>query len=325
MQQRCDLYLESDTTTRPTYQAQSINHLITATRLDPSSSTAFYHLAYCQAEARSIVSAIESVRASLELDSRNIQSWHLLALLLTATREWADAAKAGDAGVSVWEQADEADRAEDEGPLGNPDENEPTVEARDFGASSHTPVESTYTSSEPLLQSSGEFSTARASASQTDSMPTSRVKRLQHVIQLRMTLNIIAEKMQGSEIAMLRHQDLFAFFSIRSGRHQGREYSRGMPGAQSVTTFVERGLGESFVSVDQPRRGQDLSDSVSTGEQGDPKTKRQADELWPSAFANTAGWRQCPSICAKAGSDGRRASYRFVAGHLGRFIRSGSR
>ena len=235
------------------------------------------------------MSAIESVRSALELDSRNIQSWHLLTLLLTATREWDGAAKAGEAGVSVWEQTDEADRGEDEGPLGNPDENDPTIEARDFGASSQTPAESAHTSSEPLLLPSGGFSTAHAPTSQTMSMPTSRAKRLQHVIQLRMTLNIIAEKVQGSDIAMLRHQELFAFFSLRSGRHRGQGYSRGMSGAQSTTTFVERGLGESFVSVDQPRRGRDLGDSMSTGEQDDEKAKQRADILWSSAFADAAG------------------------------------
>lgn len=258
------IWLGSDTATRPTIQSQALNHLIAATRLDSTSATAFYHLAFCQAEARSIDSATNCVRNALELDSRNVQSWHLLALLLTAQNDWAGAAKAGEAGVSVWEQGDEIDREEEEDVLGNPSESDPTIESKDFAAT--TPSGTTKMSSEPLLEPSGAFTSLRSSPTPSSQAPSLRSKRLEAVIQLRMTLNVIAEKVQGPEVAMFRHQELFAFFSARSGKQRSQGYSRGMPGAASSTSLVERGLGESFVSVNEPTPGQGMGESAAYGE-----------------------------------------------------------
>lgn len=78
-----------------------------------------------------------------------------------------------------------------------------------------------------------------------------------------MTLNVITEKMQGAEVAMLRHQELFAFFSARSGegRRQFGYGSGGMGTLPSMSTVG--GLGGSYVSVlesDSP------GDSVVNGE-----------------------------------------------------------
>ena len=258
----------SDPTTRPAYQSQSLDHLIAATRLDPNSSIGLYHLAFCQAEARSIEPATESVRGALELDSRNVQAWHLLALLLAAQSDWAGAAKAGEAGVSVWEQEDEVDREEDEGPLRNPSENNPTVEAKDFAApsSSSTSNNMTQTSAEPLLLPSGAFATSHMSTASITVTPLSRTKRLEEIIRLRMTLNIIAEKVQGPEVAMHRQQELFAFFSARSGKQRGQGFARGMASTMSAASFVERRRRESFASVDQPGLVRGSGDAPVSGE-----------------------------------------------------------
>ncbi len=200
---------------------------------------------------------------ALELDSRNIQFWHLLALLFTAQSDWAGAAKAGEAGVSVWEQGDESDRGEDEGPLGNPSESNPAVEVTDFAATPHRPNGTGQTSSATLLQTSGAFTEPHLSSTPMCASPLSRAKRLEEVIQLRMTLNTITEKTQGPDAAMIRQQELFAFFSARSGKQRNQGYLRGMPGAVSTTSFVEKGLGESFVSVDQPGPGRNPASLVS--------------------------------------------------------------
>ncbi|WVQ93775.1 hypothetical protein IAU59_000853 [Kwoniella sp. CBS 9459] len=211
-----------DSLNRPTYQAQAINHLVASTDLNPTASS-YYHLAHCQAEARSVDAAIESIRSSLELDSRSIQAWHLLALLLSAQRDWEGATKACEAGVSVWEQDEESAAQEEEQGysqnLGDAD-----VDARDFAVIPPSPsthsIQPPSTSSARLLLLDGTFPYIAISPPRTT--PLSRSAKLEHVIRLRMTWDVIVEKTQGPEMAMLKQQELFAFFSARSGKNRGK-------------------------------------------------------------------------------------------------------
>ncbi|ORX34731.1 hypothetical protein BD324DRAFT_634724 [Kockovaella imperatae] len=237
-----------DPVTRPSYQAQALNHLSLATELDKTSATAFYHLSYCQAEARSIDAATDSIRRALELESKNIQSWHLLSLLLTAQGDWEAAAKAGEAGVSVWEQEEEREMRESEGSGvgGNPDGQNPTVDAKDFAVidGQSAPVISASTigiasNNEPLLLPSGEFKPTRVMTAPNYPPSVTRVVRLEQVIRLRMTLNVIAEKLHGPELAMLKQQELFSFFSARSGKNRGQAggISKVLPSSMSSMSF----------------------------------------------------------------------------------------
>ncbi|RXK37161.1 hypothetical protein M231_05530 [Tremella mesenterica] len=250
----------ADPTTRPTYQAQAINHLTAATSLNPKSASAFYHLAYCQAEARSINSATESVGQALELDPQNLQAWHLLALLLTASADWSGAMKACEAGVTVWEDdeasSDQDDLLDPTGPPGNPDDGDPMIESKDFAITPAVPSPLT-SSSAILLSTSGTL----RPPDRRFKPPVPRWKKLDNVIRLRMTLNIIVEKMQGPEVAMLKHQELFAFFSLRSGRHrQNFGYQRnGFQNVNSATSV--RDLGGSYVSIKFPTQPSTLVSS----------------------------------------------------------------
>ncbi|WWD22427.1 hypothetical protein CI109_106918 [Kwoniella shandongensis] len=257
---------------RPRYQAQAINHLIASTTINPTPS-AYYHLSYCQAEARSIESAIDSIRTSLEMDSRNLQAWHLLALLLTARRDWEGATKACEAGVSIWEEDEELLAGED-GFGGADVVLDPNVEARDFAVIPPTPsiAQPPETlQSRPLLHQDGCFPHLDVTPPHTT--PLSRSARLEHVIRLRMTLNVVVEKTQGPEAAMLKQQELFAFFSARSGKNRDNlGYSAGFGkggGMKSVASSNSlaamgsvaggedggRGLGGSFISVGMTEGG----------------------------------------------------------------------
>ena len=169
------------------------------------------------------------------------------------------ASKAGEAGVSVWEQDDELDQSEDEGPLGNPNDGDPTVESKDFALSKSSTLAPHQTTSEPLLLPSGAFQELRPAVGSASATPFSRAKRLKDVIRLQMTLNIITEKMQGPEVAMVRQQELFAFFSGRSGK------GKALTGTTSATSIGEKGLGGSFVSIDQPN-ARDPGPSIVSGE-----------------------------------------------------------
>lgn len=237
----------ADSTTRPTYQAQAINHLISAVKLNAGSATAFFHLAYCQAEARAIDAATDSIRQCLELDSQNLQAWHLVALLLTASGDWSGALKACDAGVSVWDESEANEDADEEGDVStNPIPTDPAVETKDFATASSTSAPTSATSAtERLLDTSG----ALRPVARSPALPVSRSKKLENVIRLRMTQAVIIERLQGPDAAMLQQQELFAFFSARSGRNR-YNFGYHRNGLQNVASVMD--LGGSYVSIAAP-------------------------------------------------------------------------
>jgi tetratricopeptide (TPR) repeat protein len=222
--------------------------LTTATLLSPKSSKAQYHLAYCLAEARQIEPAISAIRTCLELDQQNVQAWHLLALLLSASKDWEGATKACEAGIRIWEDDEENDAAEsEESPTGNPDENEPTIGTKDFASPTPTVTQPTESiSAAPIILRSGAI---RSPASLSPAPPT-RSKKLENVIRLRITYKTIIEKTQGAEPAMEEAENLFAFFSERSG--SGRSnfgYRRGLSGVMNQSMISVKDTGGSYVSV----------------------------------------------------------------------------
>lgn len=176
---------------RKQLQVQAINHLKAATALDPDSVSAYYHLAYAYAQSRQIDQALQAVRHALELDSNAVRCWHLLALLMTATGDWQAARKAAETGASLWESDDETAIA-DEGDTAY--DGQPTK-------SQHV-----------LLLPNGDLTP-------TPTIPDARPgkdERLGSILQLRMTLNTIVEKLDGPDAALVRQQELFKFFSSRT-------------------------------------------------------------------------------------------------------------
>lgn len=153
--------------------------------------------------------------------------------------------------MSVWEQDEEKELSEEEVVV--PDD--PTIAARDFG-SANDGATATTPATEPLLLPSGNFHPPHINSKPPYSALT-RAKRLENVIRLRMTLNVIAERTKGAENAMLQQQELFAFFSGRSGKNRttgGNGFSRGLTGSASFSSGPnqEKGLGGSYISVDVP-------------------------------------------------------------------------
>lgn len=209
----------------------------------------FYHLAYCLGEAREIEQGVKAVQTALELDQENVQLWHLLALLLTASKDWEGAAKACEAGIRVWEEDEEdsAEEIEESGLSGNPTDGEPNVGSKDFASSPLTvtlPAENA--PSEPLVLPSGSI---RAHQPTTQPAPT-RSKKLENVIRLRITQKVIIEQTQGPETAMEEAEDLFAFFSNRSGNKRAQfGYRKGLNQGLGESMASVRDLGGSYISV----------------------------------------------------------------------------
>ncbi|KJE05812.1 hypothetical protein I311_00538 [Cryptococcus gattii NT-10] len=194
---------------RAKYQSQSLNHLVFSTTTSPT-PTSLYHLAHAYAQARQIPQAIDAIHKSLEMDEKNVESWHLLGVLLTSMRDWEAARKAVEAGWRVWEERDERDRQVNDSMVDGESDQRESREfiSKDFAAPTAAAAAA---AAAPLVLPTGTFP---ALPPLPESPPTSS-QNLAQVIRLRMTLNMIIEKTQGCEEAMVKQQELFAFFSAR--------------------------------------------------------------------------------------------------------------
>lgn len=237
-----------DSVNRATYQSEAIDHLKLATTLSSKSPFSFYHLAYCLGEAREIEKGVAAVQTALELDQQNVQAWHLLALLLSASKDWEGAAKACEAGIRVWEEDEEdsAEEIEESGLSGNPSDGEPNVGSKDFASARPATLPAENTPSAPLVLRSGSIRTHQPF---TPPAPT-RSKKLENVIRLRITHKVIIEQTLGPETAMEEAEELFAFFSNRSGNNRANfGYRKGLSQGLGESMASVRDLGGSYVSV----------------------------------------------------------------------------
>lgn len=207
---------------RPEYQTQAVNHLRAATTLDHSSSEAFYHLSYAYATARHIDHAVGAIHTALQLDPQSVRAWHLLALLLTAQGDWNAAYKAGETGIALWEADDDAITS---------DEADTATEC--------APILTAPT----LLLPNGEVAPTPAAPAERPS----KFARLETVIQLRMTLNVITEKLHGPDAALEKHQQLFQFFSKRTEARGGSRASTAVSEPGSGHSNPPQDLGGSYV------------------------------------------------------------------------------
>lgn len=242
---------EGDPLTRPTLQAQGLAHLVEAARLAPSSSAVRYHLAYARTEARDIPGALDAIRETIELAPSNVEAWHLLTLLLTASKDWAGALKASQAGIDTWETVEremaKSQPVEDVGPV---DVVPFGVSTRDYAlddeGTEHEQDERSH-ESQSIIVDRSVLPIAKSSIASSPP-PATAATRLANVIQLRMTQAVIVEKLYGPDEAMIRQQETFAYFSSRTGYSRPGGYETGSGDGGSV-----RDLGESYVAVNDAR------------------------------------------------------------------------
>ncbi|TKY87639.1 hypothetical protein EX895_003220 [Sporisorium graminicola] len=164
----------ADPVRRPVLQSEALAELTTAARLDDQSSEAFYQLAFLQAELRDVHSAIQSARKAVELEPADVESWHLLVLLLSAQKKYKDAFKIAEVAL------DECDKD-------------------DKGASTGA-VNGT--------------SPANFAASQLLSVdyPPRPLERNESILRLMMTYNALEELNDGVESAIAGQKELFSYF-----------------------------------------------------------------------------------------------------------------
>ncbi len=97
----------ADPVRRPVLQQEALAELTAATQLDDQSSEAFYQLAFLQAELRDVHSAIQSARKAVELEPADVESWHLLVLLLSAQKKYKDAFKIAEVALDECDKDDQ--------------------------------------------------------------------------------------------------------------------------------------------------------------------------------------------------------------------------
>lgn len=243
---------------RPDYQVQGISHLTMSVKLNSKSPSGFHHLAYAHMEARQIDSAIEAIRASIELEPSNIPAWHLLALLLSTRKEWSGALRATQVGVGTWESREEelqqvrppatstmvAEPPLDTMPLAA------TISHLDFGTR-QPDLATTHMDhvlpKRALIQ--GEYLSELDMPSDTSTIgPPRTAQRLAEIIQLRITQAVIIEKIDGHNQALAKQHETFTYLSNKANAIR-EEAAALYESVTSVGSTRVTDIGESFVAV----------------------------------------------------------------------------
>lgn len=253
-----DIATGVDPLIRPTYQAQGIDHLLAAVKLDPSPST-YYHLAYANAEARRIDDAVDAIRTSIELEPANVPAWHLLALLLSARKDWSGALRASQVGVQTWEIREEQLQRLRPPPASSmveppPTETAPldsTVSHLDFATQQQreqTNVVDEQPREKVLIV--GEELVPLDMLSDTSTLgPLKTADRVTEIIQLRITQAVIIEKAEDTNDALAKQHETFIYLSNKS--HDIREEAAALhESIASVGSTQGADIGESFIAVD---------------------------------------------------------------------------
>ena len=194
-------------------QAEALSLLNNSIQLDGESSEAYFHLSYLQAELRDIPSAISSARKALELEPADVESWHLLALLLSAQKKYKDAFKIAEAALSEAEADDKA-----------------TKHVSENGVANGNGLRAGYSAPGQLL--SVDF-------------PPRRSERNESIVRLMLTSSALEEIVDGVESAIEGQKEIFAFF------HQ-RFPSAAALGATASSAVTRASISDARPSIDGP-------------------------------------------------------------------------
>jgi len=223
--------------TRPRRLSESLRLCTLAVETFPSSS-AHYHLALALATAgpsRNIPLAIEHARSAVEQDSREIQHWHLLGLLLVATDDWKKAKAVLEYGAGVSEE-----RVGDDGLPQTPNGDTPGTPNGKIEGLPPADVPFTPTSELPPTLLSRDATGIPTAASLLKPLPDhalpSRRELFDQALQLRMTQLALTEQTEGSEGAVEKWLEVFSWVATqKEGNTTGTSLSA-INGSSFLTT-----------------------------------------------------------------------------------------
>lgn len=238
---------QSDVERLPTLQNEALVLLKEATELDPNSSEAHYQLAYLQSQLREIPQATRSARRAIELEPADIQSWHLLTLLVSASKDYKAAFKLAEVALDEAEEDDEADA-------------QAAVTAPpallNGGADSNV-----LNGLAPVAQNNTETKdpasfVVRSQLISVD-FPPSAKERAEAILQLMITQNALEEAVAGTEVAIESQRDTFQFFHKKINHYFPSGTSRSGPPPTAQTNAPQKqgsqsGLGLSGSATGRP-------------------------------------------------------------------------
>ncbi|KAN0060128.1 hypothetical protein ACQY0O_008102 [Thecaphora frezii] len=175
----------ADPVKRPDLQKEALELLTASSQLDDQSSETFYQLGYLQAEMRDIPSAIISARKAIELEPADVDSWHLLVLLLSAQKKYKDAFKIAEIAIAE-------------------------AEADDKVASS-AKIGTRLDSNGSVPNGTDPYISAPAQLLSVD-YPPSLSERNESILHLMLTYTALEEALDGVENASEGQKELFSFF-----------------------------------------------------------------------------------------------------------------
>ncbi|KAE8232062.1 hypothetical protein CF326_g2908 [Tilletia indica] len=182
---------ESDRVRRPELQQEALSLLETSAQLDPHASETHFQLAYVQAEKRDIRSAVFSARKALELEPADVDSWHLLVLILSSQKDYKAALDLAEVALGEAETDDAAD---------------------DLDGTVNTPAR-------PMPNGFGPTPTAAPIISRSTLLsfdfPPKPIERSHAILRLMVTHNVLQEMVEGVEAAIDGQRNLFEFFHER--------------------------------------------------------------------------------------------------------------
>lgn len=189
---------ESNTLMRPQQQDEALSLLKQSITFDDQSSETYYQLAQLQSELNDINSAVRSARRAVELEPAQVEYWHMLALLVSAQKDFRGALRVAEEGLAEAEDDDEADQ-----------------ESHNPVAVNGAPVNGTLSKLAPVASANVKRTTLLS----VDFPPSPR-QRSESVLRLMITHNALEELVEGAQAAIEAQREIFEFFHNRLATHQ---------------------------------------------------------------------------------------------------------
>lgn len=170
---------------RESMHKEALALLTASAKQDNEAAETFYNLAHLQAQLHDIPAATSSARKAVELEPAAIEPWHLLALLLSAKKDYKAALRL----ASVALDEAEADSKHDQDVM-----NQEAAMAK--SAEQHEALDSIELRTELL---SYDF-------------PPAHTEREEAVLQLLITHNVLEELVSGTAVAIDGQKEIFVYF-----------------------------------------------------------------------------------------------------------------
>lgn len=216
---------DSNAVLRPQQQDEALSLLKQSITFDDQSSETYYQLAQLQSELNDINSAVRSARKAVELEPAQVEYWHLLALLVSAQKDFRGALRVAEEGLAEAEDDDEADQE------------------------SHEPAAVNGTSANGSLSKLAPVASANAKRTtllSVDFHPSAR-QRSESILRLMITHNALEELVEGAQAAIEAQREIFEFFHNRLATHQHAQ--RQIVPSSSLVNGRPNGNGNGLASV----------------------------------------------------------------------------